>query len=164
MAQTYPSEEEINHEQTKQLLRYIAFSQSASVVESIFCQLGRDCFHIRKLDAWLEGYRGNVASFLDWVNVQQASRYWERLEFTSDGQTLALTGRKVQKCACRFADGEAATLALCHFCCRAFQEEIFGTLLGQKVEVEITESFLLGDERCSTVIRLQGEQEINAGG
>jgi hypothetical protein len=27
-------------------------------------------------------------------------------------------------------------------------------LLGQKVEVRITESYLLGDERCSTAIHL----------
>jgi predicted ArsR family transcriptional regulator len=87
-------------------------------------------------------------------HVQQASKYWEKLEFSEDGKTLVLTGRIVQNCACAFADCPQPPQALCDYCCKGFQQEFFRTLLGQDVEIEITEAYLSGGQRCSTVIHL----------
>ena len=157
MKKPYPSEEEINQEQMKKLLQFIETSQSESVKESLFGQLGRECFQVRKLDRWLESYSGDGQAFLDRVNLQKADKYWERLEFTEDAKTLVLTGRKVQRCACRFADCPQPPLSLCHYCCKSFQQEFFRRLLGREVEVKITASFLLGDDRCSTEIYLVDE-------
>jgi len=160
MTNSYRSEDEVNREQMKQLLKYVECSQSEPVIKSIFGQLGRECFRARRLDAWLETYHGDVPAFLDRVNVQQASKYWERLEFTGDGKTLVLTGRKVEGCACGFADHASPPQSLCHYCCKEFQQAFFGQLLGQDVEVEITAAFLLGDERCNTEIHLVGQRDI----
>jgi hypothetical protein len=146
--------QEMNQEQVKNILKFIEASQSEAVKSSIFSQLGHECFYARKLDEWIGRYRGDVQAFLDWVNVQRASKYWERLEFNDDRTVLVLTGKKVLGCACAFADCAEPPLSLCHYCCKNFQQELFGTLLGQKVEVKITEAYLLGDERCSTAIRL----------
>ena len=146
--------QEMNQEQVKNLLKFIDASQSESVKDSIFSQLGHECFYARNLDAWIEQYRGDVQAFLDRVNVERASKYWEKLEFTEDRTMLVLTGKKVQGCACAFADRSQPPQSLCHYCCKNFQQELFGMLLGQKVEVHITESYLLGDERCSTTIHL----------
>jgi hypothetical protein len=146
--------QEMNQEQVINLLRFVDASQSEAVKDSIFSRLGHECFYARNLDAWIGQHTGDVQTFLDWVNVQHASRYWERLEFTEDRTQLVLTGRIVQGCACAFADCAQPPLSLCHHCCKTFQQELFGTLLGQKVEVTITESYLLGHERCSTVIHL----------
>lgn len=157
MTNPYPSEEEINREQMKRLLQFIETSQSEPVKKSLFGQLGRECFHVRKLDSWLESYRGDVQAFLDRVNVRQADKYWERLEFDRNGKTLVLTGRKVQGCACKFADCPQPPRSLCHYCCKSFQQEFFRMLLGREVEVKITASFLLGDEHCSTEIHLVDE-------
>ena len=145
---------EMNQEQVRNILKFIEASQSETVKERIFSQLGHECFYARELDEWIGEYAGNVQAFLDWVNIEKSSKYWERLEFSEDGATLTLTGRKVQGCACAFADCEQPPLSLCHYCCKNFQQELFGVLLGQKVEVEITASYLLGDERCDTVIHL----------
>jgi hypothetical protein len=145
---------EINQDQVKNLLAYIDASQNEAIKCSIFGQLGRECFCTRKIDQWVESYHGNVQAFLDRVNIQQTSPYWERLEFTADRKTLILTGRKVQRCACEFADCPAPPKSLCQYCCKSLQEEIFGLLLGQKVKVTITEAYLLGGERCSTTIHL----------
>jgi hypothetical protein len=146
--------QEMNQEQVRSILKFIDASQSESVKDSVFSRLGHECFYARKLDAWIGQYTDDVQAFLDRVNVQHASRYWERLEFTGDGTALVLTGKKVAGCACAFADCPQPPESLCHYCCKNFQQELFGTLLGQKVEVTITESYLLGDERCSTIIHL----------
>jgi hypothetical protein len=146
--------QEMNQEQVKNLLKFIDASEDEAVKQRVFGQLGHECFCARKLDAWIQPYRGDVQAFLDRVNVMQASKYWERLEFTADRATLVLTGRKVQGCACAFADCFQPPHALCHYCCKNFQQEMFGMLLGRPVEVHITESYLLGGERCSTTIQL----------
>jgi hypothetical protein len=159
MAMPYPTEDEIIQTQMQRLLKHIEMTQSEAVIESIFCQLGRECFRARRFGDWLETYRQDVLAFLEWVNVQQASKYWERLEFGEDGKTLILTGRKVHQCACRFAESPDPPLALCHYCCKEFQQAFFGKLLGGEVVVKITAAFLLGDERCSTEIQLVGDQE-----
>ena len=152
----------MNQEQVQNVLKFIEASTSEPVKESIFSQLGHECFFARKLDAWIAPYQGNVQAFLDRVNVQQASKYWEKLEFTEDGSTLVLTGRKVEGCACAFADCDQPPLSLCYYCCKNFQQELFGMLLGQKVEVRITAAYLLGDERCNTTIHLLPTNETTS--
>ena len=146
--------QEMNQEQVRNILKFIETSQNESVKEQIFSQLGYECFHARKLDEWIGQYKGDVQGFLDRINIQKASKYWERLEFNEDHTMLILTGKKVEGCACAFADCSQPPLSLCHLCCKKFQQELFGTLLDQKVEVEITETYLLGDERCCTQIHL----------
>jgi len=146
--------QEMHPEQVRNVLRFIDASQSEAVKESIFNQLGHECFYARHLDAWIEPYQDNVQAFLDRVNVEKASKYWERLEFNEDQTVLVLTGKKVEGCACAFADCVQPPQSLCQYCCKNFQQEMFGMLLGRKVNVEITEAFLWGDERCSTKIHL----------
>jgi hypothetical protein len=146
--------QEMNQEQVRNILRFIDDSQSEVVKASIFSQLGHECFYARRLDEWIGQYTGNVQAFLDRINIEHASKYWERLEFAENNAKLVLTGKKVQGCACAFADCAHPPQSLCLYCCRNFQRELFGMLLGQSVEVTITEAYLLGDERCSTVIHL----------
>ena len=135
---------EMNQEQVKNILKFIDALQDEGIKRSIFSQLGHECFYARHVDDWIGRYTGNVQAFLDWVNVEKASKYWEGLAFSEDGTTLILTGKKVEGCACAFADCAQPPLSLCHYCCKNFQQELFGMLLGQKVEVEITEAYLLG--------------------
>lgn len=146
--------QEMNQEQVKNLLRFIDSSQSEAIKDSIFSQLGYECFYARNLDKWIKQYTEDVQAFLDNVNVHHKSRYWERLEFNADRTALILTGKKVRGCACAFADCSQPPKSLCHYCCKNFQQELFGTLLGRKVKVEITEAHLFGDERCSTTIHI----------
>jgi len=146
--------QKMNQEQVKNILKFIDSSQAEPIREQIFGQLGHDCFYSRKLDEWVGQYQGDVQAFLDRVNVERASKYWESLEFNDEHTILTLTGKKVEGCACSFSDCSNPPLSLCHYCCKNFQQEFFATLLGKPVEVEITEAFLLGDERCSTRIHL----------
>ena len=144
----------MNPEQVRHTLKYIEDALNDEVKEQIFSRLGQACFHTRKLDDWVGQFQNNVQAFLDRVNVENASKYWGRLAFNQDGNILTLTGRKVEWCACAFADCPHPPLSLCRHCCKSFQQELIGTLFGRQVEVEITEAYLLGDERCSTRIHL----------
>jgi len=145
---------EMNQEQVKNILKFIENSQPEAVKARIFSQLGQECFTCRKVDTWMGQYEGNIQALMDWVNIEQGSKYWERLEFSQDHSAINLTGKKVEGCACAFADCSQPPQSLCYYCCKRFQEEIFGRLLGRQVLVEITEAFLLGGERCSTRIHL----------
>lgn len=145
--------EPMNQEQVKNILKFIDATQSDETKRAIFSQLGHDCFHCSHQAKWIAPFKGNVQTFLDRINVEHKSRYWESLVYSEDRTALILTGRKVEGCACAFADCSAPPLSLCHHCCKHFQEAYFKALFGREVEVEITEAFLLGQERCSTIIR-----------
>ena len=144
----------MNQAQVQNILKFIDTTLPEADKAQIFSRLGHECFYSRNLDAWIGKYVGNVQAFLDWVNVEGASRYWEKLEFNADHTQLVLTGRVVEGCACAFADCTQPPLALCQHCCKSLQEALFSTLFEQPVEVEITAAFLLGDQRCNTIIHL----------
>jgi len=144
----------MNQEQVRNVLKFVDATQSEETKRAIFGQLGRACFECGHHADWLAPFKEDVQVFLDRVNVEQKSIFWERLAYSDDGTALILTGRKVMGCVCAFAECSQPPLALCHYCCKQYQEVFFETLLGRPVEVEITEAFLLGDERCSTIIRL----------
>jgi hypothetical protein len=145
-----------NQDQVTKLLKFIDSSIDEPAKIKIFTQLGHDCFYSRHIDGWVAGFQGDVQLFLDNVNLHHKSKYWESLVFSEDGRRLILTGKEVDGCACSYAACEAPPLALCNHCCRSFQQELFGTLLGKPVKVTITASYLLGNKRCSTVIDILG--------
>jgi hypothetical protein len=139
--------------QVQNVLRFIDEAQSEAVKRAVFGRLGRECFYTRNLDEWIDQFTDNPQAYLDRVNIEHKSPFWSRLEFADD-RTLVLTGKKGDTCACAFAACARPPQSLCNHCCKAFQEELFGRLFGAEVEVTITESHLLGGERCSTVIRM----------
>ena len=146
----------MNQEQVRNLFRYIDSVRNEAVKEDIFTQLGFECFHSRNLSRWLDGFNGDLRQLMDYVNVRRESKYWESLVLSPDGRQLTLTGKAVEGCACSFADCANPPLSLCRYCCRKFQQEFFMYLLKKPVTVIITEAFLLGDKRCSTVIEIGG--------
>lgn len=152
--QTANVPQEMSADQVKNIVKYMDTFPDEEVKKEFFGRLGYECFHARNLDDWIGQYTDNVQGFLDRINVEKTSKYWERLKFNEDKTVLTLTGRKVSGCACAFADCPDPPKSLCYHCCKNFQQEMFGMLLGRKVEVEITSGYLLGDDHCDTVIRL----------
>jgi len=145
----------MNHEQVRDLLKHIDATQNETVKSNIFAQLGYGCFHTRQLKQWIDGFDGDVELFLDNINVEHKSRYWESLIFSSDKKQLILTGKEVDGCACAFADCDDPPLSLCNYCCKNFQQELFKYLLHKPVDVTITASYLRGDRRCNTIIEIR---------
>lgn len=147
----------MNPEQVKNLLKFIETTQSEHTKNEIFSRLGYECFHSGRHEAWVEKCKGDVPAFLDRINNQHTSKYWESLLYNEDKSELILTGQPVQGCACAFADCSQPPHSLCQTCCKSFQEAYFGALFERKVEVEITETFLFGSERCCSIIRFLPE-------
>lgn len=145
----------MNQEQVKNLLKYIDAQADETLKDNVFSRLGHECFYSNHLDQWVDGFKGDVQGFLDRINIQHQSTYWESLVFSADQTRLILTGKEVDGCACSFAECSAPPLSLCNYCCKNFQQMIFGSLLGKQVEVTITEAYLMGDRRCSTIIEIR---------
>ena len=98
----------------------------------------------------------DVQAFMDGINLEHTSDHWESLVFSDDKTALFLTGKPVEACACTAADTDSSPHALCEHCCKKFQEDWFSSLFGEEVEVEISESFLYGSNRCSSILRFPG--------
>jgi len=144
----------LNAKQIQNTLQYVDRTQSEDVKRCIFGELGCQCFQTSGVGSALEQFRGRPEAYLKHINDERAAPYWESLLPGGDGKTYILTGVVVDRCVCSLAGGKDAPLALCEYCCREFQEKLFGTLFDRPVEIEITSSYLRGGDRCSTVIRL----------
>lgn len=144
---------ELNPQQMRNVFRHIDSHQSEEVKKDIFEKLGQECF--LGLKEWVDSIGTNIQKLMDDVNVRDMSPYWEKLQFNEDRSVLYLTGKKVERCACALGNVEHPPKSLCNYCCRKFQEQVFGTFLGKEVTVEITESYILGGERCSTAIHIK---------
>ncbi len=145
---------EMNKAQVVRILSYIDATQAEEIKKDIFCQLGNECFAQGHSKEWGLSYHNDVQRLLDDVNIKGKSPFWEKLEFNEDKTILYLTGKKTSRCVCAFGNTPTPPKSLCLYCCKLFQENLFGTLFNRKVEVEITESSILGGERCSTAIHL----------
>lgn len=143
--------EPMNKKQIRQLLKFIDLSINESDKEKIFNKLGIECLYSRNYDKWVISFRDRQDEYFDRVKRGE-SKYWEKLEYDKDKSVITLVGRKFQTCVCEYGQCSEPPESLCNYCCKRFQEELFGLLLEKKVNVRIDESIILGGERCSTTI------------
>ena len=140
-------------DQIRNVFRYLDETQSEEVKKTVFQRLGHECFFSTGAVSWVKQFGGDIQAFLDRVNVQHLSPYWESLELSEDGSELVLTGKIVNDCVCPYTTETDRPLSLCDYCCRHFQEVLFSELFGKQAQVSVTSSFLKGDKRCNTLIR-----------
>lgn len=143
-----------NAKQIQNTLKFIHDTRGENVKQSVFGELGRQCFCASGTKNYFEKFRGKPEEYLKRVNDEHSVIYWESILPGEEENTYVLTGVPVDKCVCSLADGKDAPLSLCDICCKSFQKHLFSTLFDREVEIEITASFLKGDGRCSTVIHL----------
>ncbi len=143
-----------NPEQVVSFLKQIDSSGDESLRDAVFVRWGRECFYSRKLDQWIGQYRDRPEALFAYVN-EGRSRYWERLDYDKLEGTLMVTSRRYPHCVCVYAQCSQPPKALCTHCCRAFHAELWKTLFGRNVSVEVPESILLGGARCRTTVRIQ---------
>ncbi len=143
---------DLNQTQLQRVFSYIDTDLSEDISEKIFAKLGHECF-LKSIE-WVNSIGQNIEKVIDDVNVKNLSPYWEKLEYGKDKNELILTGRVVDKCACALASSEQPQEGLCKYCCKRFQEDTFSVFLGKPVKVTITESKMMGGNRCSTRIEI----------
>jgi hypothetical protein len=147
--------EPMNKTQIRQLLRFIDASVDEPDKKNIFSRLGYECLYSRNYDKWINSFKENTDEFFNRVQRGE-SKYWEQLEYDKEKSVITLVGRKFQTCACDYGKCDQPPKSLCNYCCKNFQQEMFGLLLGKPVEVRIDESVILGGERCSTTMFVGG--------
>lgn len=143
----------VNPEQVMSFLKSVDRSSDESLRSAVFNRWGYECLYSRKLDQWAQRYRANIEGLAAYVN-EGRSRYWEKIEYDQAAGTLKVTSRKTPRCVCAWAQCQQPPKSLCTHCCREFQTEMFQIMFGRKVDVEVTESLLLGGERCRTTVHI----------
>ena len=146
----------IDKRQIQNVLRFVDASMDESVKKQIFEKLGSEHTTDDKFISWINTYKKNIKSFFDMVNTNKDT-YWEKLEYNPDFSAIKVIGKVVDKCACPYAQCDNPPISLCNYCCKSFQVQMFEMLLEKKVTVQIDDSFLLGGNRCSTTIFVDGK-------
>jgi hypothetical protein len=149
----------VDARQVQNVLNYIDLSMDESIKERVFERLGYEHTTKDSFKNWISKYKSDVKSFFDMVNSNKDT-YWEKIEYNPETSAIKITGRLADRCACSYAQCENAPKSLCKYCCKNFQKQMFEMLLDKKVKVQIDESFLLGDKRCSTTVFVEGKLNI----
>jgi len=102
----------------------------------------------------------SLEAFIDDKIAGSVSTF-SRLEREGDGLAIYYTpsnGRKM-RCYCplmrQLPAGETASVAYCQ-CSRAFTQRYYETILERPVQVEITQSALMGDKECKFLVKWTG--------
>jgi len=142
--------------QLQNVLSFIDATMNEPVKKKIFERLGYEHTTDTGFVNWINGYKKDLKSFFDRVNSNKDT-YWEKLEYDPESSTIKVTGKIVDKCACPFAQQPNPPKSLCNYCCIGFQKTLFEMLVGKPVKVRLDESFLLGSNRCSNTIFVDGK-------
>lgn len=107
-------------------------------------EMGRACAneykeHTKKYIGHPEDYLAQLEG--KWID----EAYYEKTEAC---EVILIRGQKKEKCYCPFVDNEKMPCSFCS-CSLGFQKEVFSTILEKPVQVELVNSILAGDQRCS---------------
>ena len=149
----------VDSRQIQNVLSYIESSMDEPVKKSIFERLGTEHLTHPGFVNWINENKHNIKGYFDRIN-SNSDTYWEKIEYDPDASTIKITGKPVDRCACPYAQHESPPISLCNYCCIGFQKLMFEMLLGIPIKkVELTESYLFGDNRCSSIIYIDGKFE-----
>jgi hypothetical protein len=102
----------MNQEQVNNLLKYIDTSVDETTKIKIFTQLGHGCFYFRNTCQWVDQFEGDLQKFLDNINIQHNSKFWESLIFSADRLKPAAShsalAEVVRWVACSFSTSKIA--------------------------------------------------------
>ena len=150
----------VDSRQVQNLLSYIESSMDELDVKNIFERLGAEHLTHPGFVNFINETKKNIKGYFDKIN-SKGDTYWEKIEYNSETSTIKITGKPADRCACAYAQSENPPLSLCNHCCIGFQKRMFEMLLDKPIKkVELTESYLLGGHRCSSIIYVDGKIEI----
>jgi predicted hydrocarbon binding protein len=112
--------------------------------QEIIEQLGRNC---AKRLGWAKRFKRDLKGFFRQMKESQG----EDLAYDEAHGIITVTSPE-RDCVCGLVNSKITPPYFCH-CSVGWQKETYETILGKKVDVEITESVLHGGKRC--VFRIQ---------
>lgn len=146
--------------QIQNLLTFVESSLDDAVSKSIFEQLGAEHLTDPGFVGYINESKKNIKGYFDYINSGKDT-YWEKIAYDSASSTIKITGKPVDKCACAYAQFENPPLSLCRTCCTNFQKCLFQMLLEKTVtKVQVDAAYLLGGNRCSTTLYIDGKIEM----
>lgn len=150
----------VDTRQIQNVLSYIDSSMNESVKKSIFEKLGAEHITHEGFKNWIIDNKKNLKGFFDRINSNKDT-YWEKIEYDPEVSTIKIIGKPVDRCACPYAQSENPPLSLCNHCCVGFQKAMFEMLLEKPViKVQVGESYLLGGNRCSSTVFVDGKLQF----
>ena len=150
----------VDTRQIQNVLSYIESSADEPVKKSIFEKLGAGHLANEGFRNFISENKKSLKNYFERINSNKDT-YWERIEYNSEASAIKITGKPVDRCACPYAQLENPPLSLCNHCCIGFQKAMFEMLLEKPViKVQIDESYLLGGNRCSSTVFIDGELQI----
>lgn len=114
--------------------------------QKLLQQTGREC--ARPWTAFFEKHRGDLPGFL----TRAKSAWLERADYDEKTGVLRVAG-KPGPCACPLVKAGRTPADFCR-CSTGWNEHAFSTVTGKPVQVELEESVLRGDPRCSFHIKI----------
>lgn len=94
-------------------------------------------------------YKNNLKGFLEDIHKIGI----EQVIHDEDKKILTLIGKKTGGCFCPFVKQSVTPADFCT-CSQGWQKKVFETITGKPVTAEVKGSVLLGNDRCSFVIKL----------
>ena len=143
--------------QIQNVLSFIESSMDEPVKKGIFERLGEEHLTHPGFVNWINENKNNIKGYFDRINSGKDT-YWEKIEYDPETSAIKITGKLVDRCACPYAQSENPPLSLCNYCCIGFQKRMFEMLLDKPVvKVQVDESYLLGGNRCSATVFIDGK-------
>ena len=153
----------VDVKQIQNVFSYIDSSMDEQVKKSIFEKLGAEHFADEGFKNWINNKKKDLKEYFDNINSNKDT-YWEKIEYDPEASAIKITGKPVDRCACPYTRPENPPLSLCNYCCVGFQKAMFEMLLGKPViKVQLDESYLLGGNRCSSTLYIDGQLHLEKG-
>jgi len=109
-------------------------------------QLGRNC---AKSLGWGEKYKGNPEGFFEYMNQKNG----ENFTYDKEKGIITVVTRE-RDCDCKLVNSKITPAYFCQ-CSIGWQKQMYETILGKSVDVEVKESVLKGSKRCVFQIRIK---------
>ena len=116
---------------------------------AIIEQLGRNC---AKSLVWGEKYKDNPEGFFQHMEQSQG----EKFEYDKTKGIIKITTPE-RDCVCGMVDSKITPMYFCQ-CSIGWQKQMYETILGKAVDVELKESVLRGWKRCVFEVRIRDEE------
>jgi predicted hydrocarbon binding protein len=135
------------HKRFAKLISLMSVNLDRKTREKILESLGMAC--ASEYGQYYTKYKNNLKGFLGDIHkigIEQVIR-------DDDNKTITLIGKKSGGCFCPFVKQSVTPADFCT-CSQGWQKKVFETITGKPVTVEVKGSVLMGNDRCSFVIKL----------
>jgi hypothetical protein len=127
-------------------LEIVGSSLDKNELNLMFEKLGHECAKENK-DFFIK-FKDNVDGFLE----EMKKEWIEDAIYNKDDGSILLIGKKTGYCFCPLVDRSLISKEFCN-CSVGYTMEVFKTVTGKSVKVEIEKSVLRGGESCNVLIK-----------